>query len=105
MKKIAAIEKWNNFYPGRKDILVELVNFVMNCGQGFVSIGPFAQQDDALHDVIVVHNFSIGSMNRLSNLPQANLGALSDGGDVLDAQDCSVFCGYGGLLDILHAAE
>src|ERR1700723_1580172 len=105
MKKIAAIEKRDNFYSGRKDIFVQLVDFFMNRGQSFVSIGPFAQQDDAFDHVIVVHNFSIGSMNRLSNLPQANLGALSDGGDVLDAQNCSVFCGYGGLLDVLHVAE
>ena len=82
MKQIAAIEKWDDFHARRQDVVVELFDFLVNGRRAFVGIRALAQQHDAFHDVVVIDDFPVGGMNRFADLPEADFGALRDGGDV-----------------------
>ena len=47
MHQIAAIEKRNHLHAGRKDVIVQFLNFGVNAIERRVRIRAFPQQDDA----------------------------------------------------------
>ena len=66
-------------------------------------VGAFPQKDDALDHIVVVHNSPVRTMDRLSDLPQPNLGPLRDLGNVLHLQRRAILRFDDGLLNVLDA--
>src|ERR1035438_5126308 len=101
----AAVEEGNDLHAGRQDAVVELVDLGVDGVEGFVGVGAFAQKDDAFHDVAVISDLAVGVVDRLADLPEADLGALCDSGDVLDADGGSALRFDEGFLDVAHGPE
>ena len=47
VNQVAAVEEGHNFYSGRQEMIVQIVDFLVQCRKHCVAVGAFAQQDDA----------------------------------------------------------
>ncbi len=64
--------------PGLSIRSVQFVDLFVEVGQRGFGYGPFAQQHDPFHDVIIVEDRSVFFAGGSSELPQPHLGSLHD---------------------------
>src|SRR5579871_2940698 len=105
MHQVATIEKRNNLDAGRQDSFVQLLLLGFDRLKRGLGFGAFAQEHDALDDVVIVENFAIGAVDGFSDLAQTDSLALHDGGDIRNPEWCSVLRFEYGLTDVVDVAE
>lgn len=69
MHQIAPVQERNHFYARRKNITVQLLDFLMNALERHVRARAFAQECNPRNDIVVVNNRSVFAMNRPGSLP------------------------------------
>ena len=76
--------KGTTFTPLGRMPLLSLFDFGVNALQNRVGVVALLQQHDAFDGVGIVDDRAVGPVGGFADLAQANLGALRNGGDVLD---------------------
>src|ERR1039458_4183264 len=115
LDQIGAVEEGNHFHALGQDAVVQIVDFLVDAQQDGVGVGALLQQGDTFDGVGIVDDLAVVIdllavddcvwLGGLADLPQANLGALRDGGDVLDLDGGAVGVLDDGILDVLDAGE
>ena len=83
-------------------MLIEVFYLLVNAQQDRVGVVAFLQQDDAFNRIGIVDNRAVGPVCGTTYLAETNLGALRDGGDVLDFDSRAVLGFDDGVLDVLN---
>ncbi len=107
-QQVRPVEHVDDLHAGRQDLLVELLDLVVQAHQRRRGVGALAQVDDGVDDVGVVDDLSVGTMDGLADLAQADLLSLRDLRDVLDPQRRPGLRLEEGVLDVLdrrHEAD
>src|SRR5271169_504732 len=68
-------------------------------------IRALAHEHDALHYIVVIYHYSVCTVNRLSNLAQADFWPLGDDSNVLDAQRSAVLRLEDSFLDVANVVN
>jgi len=82
--QVGAVEEGNHLHALGQNALVQLVHFLVNAIEDGVGVAAFLQQHNAFDGIGIVHDCAVWAMHRAANLAETNLGALRNGGDVLD---------------------
>jgi hypothetical protein len=84
------LEKGNDLYTLRQDVVIEFFDFGADAGNGGVGIVTLLQEHDAFDHIGVVNDLAVFSMDRTANLPQPDFGALCDRRNVANAEGRAV---------------
>src|ERR1700730_14858930 len=105
MQEVAAIQKRDNFYAWRKNLLVQLLHLLVYGRKRLVRIGALAQEDDSLHNIVAVQYGSVHAPNGFADMPQTNLRALRNDSNVFRANRSSVLRLDQCLFDVAYVRK
>src|SRR5579862_7900252 len=105
VNQIVAVQIGDDLYARRQNLRVEAIDHGVEMLQHGCGVATFAQEDDALHDIVVIFNHAVGAMESFADLTEANLGALGDDGDVSHAYRSSGLSLENGLFDVVNVSD
>ena len=105
MHQIAAVEKRHDRNAVGKNAVVQLFDLSVDSFQHGVRIGPFTQQHDARHYVVVVDDFSVDEVSRPRELAQTDLRTLLHDRDIFDLQRRPGLGREHGVFDVVDVRD
>src|ERR1700747_2631860 len=108
VKQIAATQKRDDPHAGRQNLLVQFFDFLVDRRQGFVRVGSFAKQYDALDRIVAVENGPVRPLKGFAYFPESDFRCLCDRGDVFHADRRAALRldhGLGDVVDICEETE
>src|SRR5215469_550407 len=105
MHQIVAIQVGNDRHAGRKDMIVQLFDGGMDAFHRRCRVSALSHEHDAFDDIVIVHNHSIGTMDRPAYLAEPDLGSLSDSSNIPNTYGCAFLRFEDGFLDVLDIPD
>ncbi len=105
MYQIVAIEIGHDLYSRRENVIVEPLDHRVKAFKHRGCVCSFAEKDNSFDDIIVVIDYTVGTMGRFSDLPQTNLWPLRNLANVLNSQRRAVLSLDHGFFDVAGAGN
>src|ERR1700736_3114442 len=105
MHQVATVQHRHDLHAVRKNVIVELLDFVVDAIERRVGFRSLAQQDNAHDYVVVVDDLPVRAMNCLPDAAQPDLWPLLDGADIVNPNWSPILRLEDGQPNIVHVLE
>src|SRR5579883_1830538 len=105
MDQIVAVNKRDNLYPRRQNVVIELLDFGMKARKRRLRVGAFAHRHPGRDHIGIVDQLAVFAPNGARKLTQPNLGPLLNDSNVFEVDRRAVLRQNDGVLDIIHVLD